>query len=52
MTNAVTVVSNVEINVGGDESFQSAVFDSIISADFCNTGILTPLRRLYPLGSV
>ena len=39
MTNADTVISNVEINVivGGDESFQSAVFDSIMSADLCNT---------------
>ena len=33
MTNAVTVISNVEINVGGDGSFHSAVLDSTISAD-------------------
>ena len=36
MINAVTVISNVKINVGVDESFQWAVFDSIISADPCN----------------
>ena len=30
-------VSNVEINVGGNGSFHTAVFDSIISADLCNT---------------
>ena len=35
MTNAV--ILNVEINVGGDGSFLSAVFDSIISADLHNT---------------
>ena len=52
ISNAVTVISNVETNVGGDGSFQLAVFDSIISADLCNTQILTPLCRLYPLGSV
>ena len=36
MSEAVIVVSNVKINVGGDDSFQSTNFHSIISADLCN----------------
>ena len=31
------IITNVKINIVGDGSFYSAVFDNTISADLCNT---------------